>query len=94
MRKMLDLFSELKNRIYTAARCCDRCRGPLQEAVRCLQGYLTPIIDDLEKISTHTCGDDEAPSTQDHGISPFKPRRQHNHMFVLDDIDVDDGAIR
>ncbi|KAK3046033.1 hypothetical protein LTR09_012446 [Extremus antarcticus] len=94
MRKMLDLFSELENPMYTAARCCDRCRGPLQEAVRCLQGYLTPIIDDLEKISTHTFGDDEAPSTQDHGILPLKPRRRHNHLFLLDDSDVDDGAIR
>ena len=89
MRKMLGLFSELENPMYTAARCCDRCRGPLQQALSCLQGYLEPIIDDLESISTHAFGDDEAPSTQDHGISPLKPHRQRNHVFLSDDSDAD-----
>ena len=91
MRKMLGLFSELENPMYTAARCCDRCRGPLQQALRCLQGYLEPIIDDLESISTHAFGDDEASSTQDHGISPLKPRGQRNHIFLSDDSDDSDA---
>ena len=88
MGKMLALFSELENPMYTAARCCDRCRGPLQRAVDCLQKTLTPLVDDLEDVPTHVFGDGEAHSTQDHGISPYKPHRQHNSIFLSDDSDV------
>jgi hypothetical protein len=88
IRKILALFSEV-DPLYTASRCCDRCRDPLHRALRCLQGELEPIVHTLENISTHTFGNYEAPSTQDHGISPYKPRRQRNHMFVSDDSDVD-----
>jgi hypothetical protein len=89
LRKMLGLFSELEDPLYTAARCCDRCRGPLQRAVHCLQQYLAPIINDLENISAHTFGDEEVPSTQDHGISPYEPRKQRNPIFVQGDSEVD-----
>lgn len=89
MRKMLGLFSELENPMYTAARCCDRCRGPLQRAVESLQNYLAPIVTDLEDVSSHAFANEEAPSTQDHGISPYKPRKRRNPISVLVDSDVD-----
>lgn len=86
--KMLGLFSELKNPMYTVTRCCDKCRGPLQRAVDCIQKDFAPIITDLENVSTHAFGDEEALSTQDHGISPYRPRKQRNPIIVRDDSDV------
>ena len=87
MYKMLGLFSELDKPAYTTVRCCDRCREPLQGAVDCLQKTLTLFVKALEDISTYIFGDEEAPSTQDHGISLYKPRPARNILVVSDDSD-------
>lgn len=88
IRKMIALFSEVDS-LYTAGRCCDRCRDHCQRAVRCMQEELEPIVHTLENISTHSFGNGKVPSTQDTGISPYKPHGQRSSIFLPDDSDVD-----
>ena len=59
----------------------------VQQAARCLQGELEPIVLTLENISTHTFDDDKPPSTQYYGISTYIPRKHRNHILVSDDSD-------
>jgi hypothetical protein len=87
--KLINLFSELDNPTYTASRCCDQCRAHVQQVVHCFRVDLKSTADTLANVSTHTFGGDEVSSTQDHGISPYKPQRRRNQLVLSDDSDAD-----